>query len=240
MASIKEWFETKDYDQGLGLLARHSRKRALIQNLTRKKNPKKLEYELRKIEKSGAKPVNDKKNQVKMASSQPQKTGSVPDPDPGRLKIVRENKELSVDDLPRDLKALWEANRDAYKEIRSLHEKLKLLEKAQPQDRKPIVDRIVNLDNMIRENWAVIDNWNPNENQNPEKDTGKSIDHRRINANRKYISTGLRKIQGGKLDQKKMDSIRGQIKSRYIELKSAGVEMSEDTIEEMKTAGIDL
>lgn len=245
MAAINYWLQTKDYDQGLVLLARYSKNRALIQNLSRKPNPAKLEYELKKLARMNVKPVG-KPNPVVPPSGQTKpytEPKIVPNPDPSKLFIIRDGKEFSVDDLPSDLKALWQANRDSYKEVRSLHEKLKLLQNATPEDRKPLVDRIIELDDLIRENWSVIDAWDPNKETEPEKSENSEnvpLDHKRINANRKYISSGLKKIQGGKLDEKRLATIQTQIKSRYVELKAAGVEMTEDTITELKNAGIDL
>jgi len=48
---LEDWIIEKDYGIGVALLGTLSKNRILIQNLSRKKNPAKLEYELRKIAK---------------------------------------------------------------------------------------------------------------------------------------------------------------------------------------------
>lgn len=51
---LQEWFIEKDYGIGLALLGEYCKNRVLLQNLGRKHNPEKLEYELRKeAEKQG-------------------------------------------------------------------------------------------------------------------------------------------------------------------------------------------
>lgn len=49
--------ETGDYASGLTLLAKYSKNRILLQNLSRKPLPAKLEYELRKLSKTPEPPV---------------------------------------------------------------------------------------------------------------------------------------------------------------------------------------
>ena len=53
MVTLEEWSETsaKDYGVGLALLNKLSKNRILLQNLSRRKNQGKLEYELKKYAK---------------------------------------------------------------------------------------------------------------------------------------------------------------------------------------------
>ena len=288
--TLQEWFdsEKRDYGLGLALLGCHSKNRNLLQNLARKQNPRKLEYELKKILDrenaneggiaetvtasvgdvtpfpDGKKENKGKDTEKKLDELEEEADGIVSnklsdleyDADDiisgklekfeeaaeellsGKLKIIRDGKEVKYEDLPEDIQKRWNENRDAYKEIRAIHEKLKLMEKATPEDRQPLTARITELDELIRENWEVIDGWKPGDEHEPEQELAQ-IDHKRINANRKYISTNMKKLAEEK-DEKKAVKLREKIQERVTELVTAGEEIKEKTVEELKELGIEL
>lgn len=245
MVTLENWFQEKDYEEGLLLLAKHSKNRMLVQNLTKKSHPGKLEYELKKVA-SQLKVKVIKKLPVKVDTKPaqlPPKTGGkkklekhADQDDEIKLQIIRGKKTINPDDLPEEIKKLWDFNRDSYKEIRSLHEKLKLMGKAKPEDRQPLTDRATYLDDQIRTNWEVIDAWKPGKKAEVKKDDQK-IDHKRINANRKYISTNLKKLQLG-MDAPKAELLRDNLKIRLNELLDAGEKLNQDTIDELTKAGV--
>lgn len=150
----------------------------------------------------------------------------------GKLKIVREGKDVSFGDLSPEMKARWEQNRDAYKEIRVLHEKLKLMENATPEDRQPLTLRISELDDKIRENWKEIDAWVPATETKVE-----AIDHKRMQANRKYISTNLKKL-AEVTDPVKKAKVIAELQGRFNEVKASGETFAAETIEELAKAGV--
>lgn len=233
-----------DYDAGLLLLSRLSKNRALVLSLSKKKNPEKLEYELRKI--AGAKGivVPALKTAIQKTNIPSAKGDTIPYPDPSRLKIIHKSKQIALEDLPKDMQGLWLVNRDSYKIIRSLHEKLKLMSSASDNDRHPLVSRIVELDALIRENWAVIDSWEPGtSNVSPVEEKlpiPPVMDFRRVNANRKYISTGIKKILDGRIKNDKLSALKQSVLARFSELRNAGIEMTQDSIDELKKAGINI
>lgn len=260
MMTLKEWLqsEEKDYGIGLALLGNYSKNRILLQNLSRKPNPKKVEYELKKAfeseeEKSKLLAAKSKK---KTAPKNQKQTDPPVDDNTGkkeshsdqvinlmneeavskRLKVVRNNNEVKYEDLPEEIQKLWDVNRDGYKEIRSLHEKLKLMEVAPSEDRAPLLARIDELDGAIIANWEIIDSWQPG--TEPATNQSEGIDHKRINANRKYISTNAKKL-AEETDAKKLEKLKANIQVRVSELKAAGEEMNEKTVEELKKLGIE-
>ena len=321
--TLKEWFEEKDYGIGLALFGQLSRNRILFQNLSRKKNPAKLEYELRKIaEHQGIdltqKPEDQENETGKTIQLNPDAT-QTPGQDPpaptegetqksdgeshsdqvidqmnaekiedlkenadqvvseklqdleseaedivsdsrseiqadaeqiinetkdelevianeiisGKLKIIRDGKEIDFNSLSPEMKARWDQNRDAYKEQRVLHEKLKLMANATPEDRQSLTQRMCDLDDQIRENWAEIDAFVPGANNNDA--TG--VDHKRIQANRKYISTNLKKLPE-QTDPVKAAQVVTELQKRYDEIKASGEAVSPETIEELTKAGV--
>lgn len=239
MATVKEWFETRDYASGLGLLAKHSKNKILIQNLSRKENPAKLEYELRKVAKrQGIKLVGVvKKEPVKtIVPSKIKGTSRGFGANMDKIKVVRNNRAVEYDDLPPEIQLLWNLNRDGYKEIRSLHEKLKLLEKAPGEDRVPLLARLDKLDETIRKNWDTIDAWQPG--QEVKKVVEPTvISHKRINANRKYISSNVKKL-AAETNPVKADKLRNKIQLRVTELQNAQEKLKHATIEELNKLGI--
>jgi len=234
MVTINEWFETKDYGIGLVLLAKHCRNRMLLQSLSRRTNMAKLEYELGKLRKlEDVVPVVDVVGEVSPPSSF--KEGSALDS--GEEGVVRND---SPDNLPPELKKLWHFNQDAYKEIRALHEKLKLMANATPEDRQSLTERIASLDDKIRDNWELIDNYDPNavtlseaEGQQP------VIDHKRINANRKFISTNLKKIAAADKSDEFVQLTKA-VKLRAKELLNAGETIAAKTIADLRKIGIEI
>jgi hypothetical protein len=244
MATLNDWFNKKDYEEGLLLLARYSKNRMLIQNLGKRKNPGKLEYELKKftdqLRIDIKKPVVKKATEAKKTSNKKVVVTEDPAPEGQReLKIIRGKRTINPDDLPVDIKKLWEGIRDSYKEIRALSEKLKLMEESAPEEREPFTARMVELDDLIRSNWDVIDAWEPG--KKPEKksneDKIENIDHKRINANRKYISTNLKKLKDV-VEKDKAEIIVENLQIRYDELKSAGEEIAPETLAELTKAGV--
>lgn len=277
--TLQEWFDEKDYGIGLALFGQHSKNRILYQNLSRKQNPEKLEYELRKIaehqgvdftgNEEGAKViqlvpeatapteddkqkkldefeleaddiVSDKLNQLEDNAEQVVVDTTIElerisnEIISGKLKIIRDGKEIDFDTLSPEMKARWEQNRDNYKEQRVLHEKLKLMANATPEDRQPLTQRMCDLDNQIRVNWEEIDAYVPGAN-NGEPPT--AIDHKRLQANRKYISTNLKKLPE-QTNPVKAAQVVAELQKRFDEIKTSGEAVAPETIEELTKAGV--
>lgn len=290
---LQDWFIEKDYGLGLALLGTFCKNRIMLQSLSRKPNPEKLEYELRKIAKeqgiiigttekidetnglskdhTNVSPVEnteahsdqvidlmnaDKLKQLESGADEivydklyglesdaydivsdkvAEFETQVDEILAGKLEVVRDGRKVKFEDLSPEMQARWTQNKDAYKEIRALHEKLKLMENATPEDRQPLTQRICDLDDMIRDNWAEIDAYVPA----PAGSVTDApvIDHKRIGANRKFISTNLKKLPAQQ-DPVKAAKVVAEIQKRYDELKAAGEAVDQDTIVKMKNVGV--
>lgn len=245
------------YNEKLAALARVTKNRAMLAQLARKPRPEKLDYLLRKFRvKMEERKTGDGRPKTEVMDAPPptpkQKAPTPPpakdkkvikrfdlqEQHPERWKFVRDGVQINYNDLPPYIKKMFDENVALYKEVRSLHEKLKLMHKAEPEDRQPLVNEITRHDDRIRKNWAEIDAWQPG--QEPEPAPGKpqvKMDHKRISANRKYISKNLEKCDP---KNKKADYFRENIQQRYNEMKAAQVSMSEKTMAELKAAGIEI
>ena len=243
MVTLNEWSETKDYGIGLAILGFHCKNRVLIQNLSRKQHPGKLEYELGKIAATQniqiepvKKPVKKKEPILQSHSDQIiDQMNLEGGPNGPSRNIIRSGNVISPDSLPPAIRKLWDENRNSYKLIRSLHEKLKLMGKATAADREPLVKQIISYDSLVRANWIKIDAWDPN---SPDAELKiPVIDHKRINANRKFICTNLKSIQTAQ-NEVKAAEIRDKLQSRYNELRANGEDVDPETIVKLQSCGI--
>ncbi len=244
---IEKYLEAKkkDYDQGLIILSKATKNRILVQRLSRKQWPEKLNYELKKcLErlKSLEQTSPEEKSPVEKSTKPLEKKDVSKNPsenipiikEPKRVRIIKNDQKVKFEDLPEELQKKWDENALMYKEARSLHEKLKLLAEAKDEDRQPLITRLGMLSDKVRANWDIIDNYDPDskpgeKNQNPE------IDPKRISANRKYIS-----MNAGKLKKNpKPESLRAKIQERINELLSAGETFKDDHKIKLEEMGLE-
>jgi hypothetical protein len=223
---------TLTYEEKMLLLMKHSRNRAMIQILSKKKHEDKLEYELKKLsnilpELKDSLSGNIIRKEDLIPVKQEKASG------PKRNYVIRHDREIKYDSLPDYLKKIWDINRESYSKVRSLHEKLKLMINASDYERKPITSQIVELSISIRENWTKIDAYDP---ESPESNITIDIDHKKINANRTFISRNLKKVE--LLTGKVKDELIANIQLRYDELKTVGESFSENTVISLEKIGI--
>jgi len=225
---IKDWLSNgKPYEEGLHLLDKYSKNRNLQRMLRRIHKPEKLEYELRKISRL-SKPAAKKIENQKAAEGQQQKT------EQNFLEILHK-KSVKYDELPNEMKQLYDDIKKLYKERSEYHTKAKLLT-AQGADENVIgslVKKIKEADKQIRINWDKIDNYEPGADQGGEEEKG-PITNKRISANRKYISSNKSKLEE---DPEKWVP---KIQERVDELIQAGESFKPEIVEELKSYGVKL
>lgn len=218
-----------EYFERLGLLSQFTKNRAMLQNLQRKPNPEKVEYELSKYDKTkSVKKIETKieaKIEAKAVSTNLNQSPS----------ISQSTSPGFIDQLPPDLLMKWQQNTDFYKEIRAIHERLKLMEKATDNDRQPLTERIARMDDIIRANWELIDAYDPTA-PKPEPEQAQIIDHKRINSNRKFLSVNIKKL--GELTGEPLEDLRSKIIQRTTEIMQAGEQIHSKTVEELNKYGI--
>lgn len=193
MDTINEWLENgKDYNTGLALLMKHSKNRVLLQTLSRKNIPAKLEYELRKIN------GNNLRESIPVSGITPLVDS---------LKMV-ESPKVDPADLPDHLKILWDETAEKYRLSRATHEQIKQMTDA--KNRAAHIEILENYRQEIRANWGVIDDWVKGRNTGINSD---SIDDKRISANRKYLSEGKKNLEklNGAIRAKKLEAMQRRI-----------------------------
>lgn len=223
---IKTYLESEDqeYNQGLILLSSVSKNRILLANLSRKQYPERLRHELKKM--------LDHFNRISEYSAAIKSKeipavdilkNEIPDIEQvTRVRIIRGNRTLKYEDLPKEYQNIWDENTKIYHESRSIHEKLKLMEEADPASRKPLIDQLLSNTDIIRSNWNKVDEYtNPSPAQSDKAPTDtiipKAINYKRISANRTYISRCIPIFESDKTDL----YLKAKIQIRITELLEA-------------------
>lgn len=220
MEAISEWLSSdRDYNVGLALLAKYSKNRILLQSLSRKSLPVKLEYELRKLVKS------DVPDDVACNHEPVEPSGKTD------ILEVGGKPRVDPDDLPDHLKKLWDETAEKYRLARATHEQIKRM--TDINQRAAYIELLENYRFEIRENWKVIDAFVKEQN-NP--GTPVVVDDKRVNANRKYLSDGKKVIAvlSGAVRAKKLEAMQRRIN----ELLSAGEKFDIQNQKELEELGL--
>lgn len=163
---IREYLKggSRDFDRGYALLCKYCRQPSLLSWVGRKHDMEMLLYNLEKLKDAKPKP----EYQVRAEQSRfyrplapepapaPRKaaTSSTPPQQPRRVEVFDPSR-ISRDDLPEDLQALYDANADDYKILRSYHEKMKLAQTN--EERAAIREKVIDVEDHIKERWQILD-----------------------------------------------------------------------------------
>lgn len=242
---IKAWLnsEDQDFDLGYDLFVRFAHNRALALFLARKRKLSKLVYELQKIvdrdliKEAPNMPIKPIKVVVKTAAD---KQSGVHEPgkrieDNGRLKVAFDSK-VNYEDLPEDMKKLYDATRDRYKRMRAVHEQMKL---AKTDDgREQARSSLVYLDDKIAEGWKILDEWAASKDKEQVQAEAKEAAEitKEINAARSYLSRNVKGVE--KLKGVKRDQMIDKLKMRLDLLQKHKAEIKEATRKELFKIGL--
>lgn len=174
---IKNWLEgdARDYTEGLNIFVGHSKNRSVVNYLLRKRDAKKLAYEMSKLagdvlstsvaQKSEKKVITEKSNVITSANNvitlqsnvitSANKDVPAP-PSCGRLKITADGK-IRAEDLPEILRGYYYANVEDIKLARQLHEKMKSA--TSDGERAELRLKLCDADETIAFRWKAIDLW---------------------------------------------------------------------------------
>lgn len=241
---LNQDIKDRDYDEGLLLLVKLSKNRILRDRLSRKPWPDKLFYELEKIldKKEAMESEKSIANEnTRAAAKKTKQNKSIPSKKsivlpgelseksaPNRIRVIKGDQKINYEDLPEVLQQKWDENATLYKQGRSYHEKLKLMGDKTDEERAPIVQELSKISKLIRANWDTIDSW---DGTFPLPGGTKPIDHKRISANRKYISSNLKKME----DNPGNTQLFSKIQERITELVNAKIEFSTDQVNRLKS-----
>jgi hypothetical protein len=212
MEEIRNWLsmENPDFDQGFQLLGLYYRNQSLINYIGRKRHMEMLTYELKKMASTNA---VLKPNPHMIAKANMQQT-------PVQQKVVVvDDRKVNREDLPEEMKKVYDLIVDDYKELRILHEKMKMANS--DAGRGEFREKIIKLNQKIKKRWEIIDTG-----KFPEETKGTA----NINSARAYISKMM----------KKADLTPGQrelIKEKLNIIITAGDTLKPETLQKLKEKG---
>ena len=243
---IKAWLDagTKDFEAGYSLFVRFSHNRALALYLARKRDLKKLEYEIQKIsERPTLKdaPVMPIGPVLKMIKTGEDKANGITDAADvigkaeGKVRVIKDGK-VQYEDLPDELKKLYDENTASYKNMRTMHEQMKLAKTDEERAGKRLM--IDSFDDCISRNWKIIDDWAAGklDLDSLNAETAVQEDFKLINAARTYLSRNISKMEtlkDGKYDKMKLD-----LREKVNFLKSKKADISRETMVKLSRYGI--
>lgn len=234
---IQDWLNTlpqeQDIIQGAQLLLQLNRNRILYNNIIR--NPTKLKdkltYELQKhltyrldgLTLDAVKAMDKKVTaEVQQSIEQEPLKGHRPD----------------HNQLPPDIQNLFIEAHNTMVTMRSIHEKLKLMNADKPCERYTFLKELIAAHDHYRSCLNRYDDFNPN---NPTQQTSTDIEAdtaKALSTYRGYISTNIKKL--AKMPNgDKADRLREKIRLRYNECKFLNIQFSDETLTQLKELGIE-
>ena len=246
----------RDIVAGATMLLQLNHNRVLYTNIVRRPErfADKVEYELRKhlkIRLDGLTVADVVKMEREVMPRVEQTLKDVPvittDAELPQGTIAR-GKRLDHDQLPAEIRALWDGNIDNYHKVRDLHHRLKEMEAAPPCDRYEYLKLLDEADRKYRENLARYDGFvlgqepapvvadNTADDQAPEKDKA------RINAARKSISKwkGALVKAYGDGDGEKSNEAMSKITAAIADLRAAGGTLGAKVSAELLQLGVEI
>lgn len=224
MEEIRQWLDTAnpDFNQGFALFCKYSRNQSLMSYIGRKGQMQMLVHELQKLAALPKLTPNPfyKANITQFGVSIPAK---LPVEKKVEKVIVIDERKVNREDLPEEMRIIYDKIVEDYKLQRSLHEKLKMAnsDAGRAEFRKKIID----LNDQIKHGWAIIDGKIPSGDQQAQ--TGISS---QVNSARAYISKMLKKDNLTE-DQRKL------IMEKMKIIFDAGATLKEETLSALKAKG---
>ncbi len=235
---IEAWLETdeKDFAAGYTLFVHYSHNRALALYLARKQDLNKLIYELEKIHErptlkdAPVMPIGPVMKVIKNAVEKANGTADAADvigKAEGKIRVIKDGK-VQYEDLPEELKKLYDENTASYKNMRAMHEQMKLA--TTDEERAGKRKMIDSFDDCINRNWKVIDDWAEGKLSADDLATasGTQEEYKLINAARTYLSRNISKMDS--LKDEKREKMKLELRERVSFLRSKNAEISHETL----------
>lgn len=238
----------RDVTQGATLLLSLNRNNIMFQQIIRTpdKYADKVEYELRKHlairlnEKTVADVLEMNKEVIPRADLSlklmPVVSSDVELPEGVKAKGMRSDH----NDLPDEIKALWDESSNLYYKIKELFETLKNMEHSPACDRYEFLTQLDECDKKYRENLKAYDNYSsvPEAGAPTASNTSDDI-VKKVSAARTYLSQNRDKLSGYRSsDEKKYQELLAKVQERYDLLLSTNNTVSPEQTAELKELGV--
>jgi len=226
---IKE--NDRDYTEGYNLFCKYSKNVAVQNYLARKMDRAKLFYKLNQLLS-----LDDvRESKIAKLPSIVRALEPVVTTEANNRLEASAKKRINPEDLPAELKPLYDSVAEKYKQMRSVHEKIKLAKKA--KDREALRKTLLKLDDEIKAGWEIIDRYFATGELPIVEEKKEVISVQSVGAARKYLSTNLPKLDTLEPEDKKNELLI-KIKERYELLVKAENNFDEVTLSILEKHGI--
>lgn len=247
---VNDWLnadhESRTIEEGAKLMLQGNRNRILHDNVIRKSNFEKVEYELHKIIDKLQPEVKEMDNLLgREKITVPEMETKAAEMEINIEKVAFAGKRPDHDTLPVEIQAIIEENLQIYREMRSIFERLKILSTDSghtAEERMPFLVQLFKLEDTLTANWTMYDKYDfkaTTVNVNG-AGSGNEINAKRVSANRKYLSDNksklLQLINSG--SKEKAAELLDKMQVRYNELILNGETFASDQITELKNLGL--
>ena len=261
---IQKYLQTepakRDVVEGATLLLSLNRNRILFQNVMRRpeKFADKVEYELKKHlkirldDKTLADVAAMDRAVVPMAQETinrrldgvAEQVDDINTPEELAVAVKHAGKRADHDELPDEIKVLWEQSAELWFKIKETFETLKTMEAAPPCDRYEYLKLLDEADKQYRANMAKYDAFvlGGDVEAGEPKEMDPAEIAKKVQAARKYISDNKKKLaemkESDDFPNAKYDALRDKVQERFNYLIETGNSVSEDQVAELKELGI--
>lgn len=233
IAYLEQPREARSIEEGAMLLLRMNGNRMLHQNILRRQNWDKLEYELKKHLKYRVDGLTLQEVQRMNVTVLPQAAASIKSHESS---ASHKGKRADHASLPSDIQALYERNGELYPKMKAVYNTLLQMESAEACDRYEQLKVLAELDREYRENWNRYDAFAIV----PAAAGGASqvsATPKEIAAARKYLSEGKKKL-GTLEDEKKRADLIGKMQQRVSLILTSGENFDADYQKELEGLGL--
>ena len=261
---IQQYLQTepakRNVVEGATLLLSLNRNRILFQNVIKRpdKFADKVEYELKKHlkirldDKTMADVAAMDRTVIPFAESTinkrmvlaAEKADDIDVPEELEVAVRHAGKRADHDELPDEIKAVWDQSSELWFKIKETYETLKTMEKSQPCDRYEYLKILDEADKQYRKNMALYDGYvlGSEVPEAKESELDPADMAKKIQAARKYISDNKKKLielrESGEWPNAKYDELLAKVQERFNFLIESGNSVSEGQVTELKELGI--
>ncbi len=246
---LEQKIEDVDLNEAALILLKVNRNQILYNNILAKQWKEKAVYELQKIY-----DFRMQEDALKETAKMEKKVEKVIELNPELNEPAKEDEEpvkgkrADHDELPDDIKALFVENLHVFREMRKLHEQLKLMHNHKPCDRYPFLKELLELDKQHRANWDaydafVFDKKDPEPKKvdtDPEDKiiTETVADPKLVSAARKYLSSNKAKVAA--LEGEAKQELLAKMQERYSYLVATNSGISDEQKADFKALGLNV
>lgn len=230
--------EARSIEEGAMLLLRMNGNRMLHQNILRRKNWDKLEYELKKHLKYRIDGLTLQEVQRMNVTVMPKAASTIKAEE---AEATHKGKRADHDQLPADIQQLYDRNGELFPKIKATYNTLLQMESAEPCDRYEHLKVLAELDREYRANWNRYDSYVivPSVEGDAQQTAAavSAVTAKEIAAARKYLSEGKKKLDT-LTDEAKRTALIDKMQQRVTLILSAGEKFDSDYQKELEALGL--